>query len=228
MAATLAHELNQPLTAAHNWLAAGRAMVATVPDVPAEALEALGEGRGSILKAGEIIRRIRKLVAGGAVARGDEELADVIEEAVALLKSADGGEGVVLEVEVPALRVSVDRVQIQQVLLNLLRNASEAMRLCKEARIRVAAFGAGDSVEIVVSDTGPGLEDGFASEPFTPFRTTKANGLGVGLSICRTIVEAHGGRIWLKSEAGRGTSVHFTVPAAVRSALVDQGPARAA
>jgi two-component system sensor kinase FixL len=97
--------------------------------------------------------------------------------------------------------------------------------------IKVAAQGRDTAVEIVVSDTGTGLADGFANELFTPFRTTKSNGLGVGLSICRTIVEAHGGRIWLTSEPGVGTCVHFTVPratAAVSPASAENAPAYAA
>jgi two-component system sensor kinase FixL len=214
MAATLAHELNQPLAAAHNWLTAARALVADVPGVPADALEALGEGRATVLRAGEIIRRMRKLVAGGSVTQADEELGDIVEEAQSLLQDSEGDHDVVFEVDVPTLRISVDRVQVQQVLLNLMRNAVEAMRQSDERRIRVSAHPGSATVEIVVSDTGTGLAEGFADELFTPFRTTKSNGLGVGLSICRTIVEAHGGRIWLKSDPGCGTSVHFTVPRA--------------
>jgi two-component system sensor kinase FixL len=228
MAATLAHELNQPLAAAHNWLTAARALLADVPDVPADALDALGEGRATIMRAGEIIRRMRKLVAGGSVTRSDEELGDIVEEAQSLLRDSEGDHDVVFEVDVPLLRVLVDRVQIQQVLLNLMRNALEAMRQSDERRIRVAARAGGATIEIVVSDTGTGLAEGFSDELFTPFRTTKSNGLGVGLSICRTIVEAHGGRIWLKSNPGCGTAVHFTVPRAVSIPLPVTGEGDAA
>lgn len=214
MAATLAHELNQPLAAAQNWVSAARAMIASVPGVPAPALEALAEGRATILRAGEIIRRTRKLVAGGAISRTSEGLAALIEEAFGLLKVSEGNRDVVFEVALPSVRVSVDRVQIQQVLLNLMRNGLEAMRQSDERRLRVEARSDGAWVEVVVSDTGSGFEEDMEDALFTPFRTTKADGLGVGLSICRTIVEAHGGRIWVKSVPGSGTSIHFTVPLA--------------
>jgi two-component system sensor kinase FixL len=211
MAATLAHELNQPLAAALNWVSAARVMVAAVPGVPPQAVEALGEGRATIHRAGEIIRRIRKLVAGGDVAREPEDLRALVDEAFGLLKAGDENTGVRFEVAVPLVRVFVDRVQIQQVLLNLMRNALDAMRESDERRLRIEAQDHGASIEIVVSDTGCGLPEGAADDLFTPFQSTKADGLGVGLSICRTIVEAHGGRIWLESVPGSGTRVHFTV-----------------
>lgn len=221
MAATLAHELNQPLAAAQNWVSAARAMVARVPGVPAQALDALGEGRATILRAGEIIRRIRKLVAGGAVSQASEDLGTIVDESLDLLKVGAGNRDIVFEVALPPVRVFVDRVQIQQVLLNLMRNSLEAMRRSEERRLKIGARIDGGWAEIMVSDTGIGLEDTMEDTLFTPFRTTKADGLGVGLSICRTIIEAHGGRIRVTSVPGSGTCVYFTVPMAAPGSGTD-------
>ena len=116
--------------------------------------------------------------------------------------------------------VLVDRIQIEQVLLNLLRNASEAVAGCQRQKIAVEAVARGGRVEVSVSDTGSGLAAEVADRLFEPFVTTKSDGLGVGLSICRMIVEAHGGRLWTEANPGGGTIFRFALDEVVE----DDGP----
>ena len=117
-----------------------------------------------------------------------------------------------LEVAVPA--DAVDRVQIQQVLLNLIRNAVEAMEESPRRELSVRVGAADGMVQVSVTDTGPGVAVGVAAQLFQPFVTTKPDGMGIGLSVCRTIIEAHGGRLWVEPNPDGGSRFHFTVPVA--------------
>ena len=118
--------------------------------------------------------------------------------------------------------VLVDKVQIQQVLLNLIRNAVEAMAGSERRELTLSSAPADeDLVEILVTDTGPGISDGVAARLFQPFVTTKEHGMGVGLSICRTIIESQGGQIWSTANPGGGTVFHLTVPQASAEELAD-------
>jgi two-component system sensor kinase FixL len=138
----------------------------------------------------------------------------VIEESIALAmvarKQADLK--ISLELEGSALTALVDKVQIQQVLLNLIRNAAEAMEGQPRQEIRLVSRRAGTDAEISVIDSGPGLAPEVSAQLFQPFVTTKADGMGVGLSICRTIVEAHSGRLWCEENPSGGTIFRFTLP----------------
>jgi len=154
---------------------------------------------------------------GGATEQRPEDLPAVIEEAVALasasVKTADVALGTRLDPD--AVRVAADRVQIQQVLFNLVRNAVEAMQQSPRREVMIAtAPGAAGLIEISVADTGPGLAPEVRANLFRPFITTKGNGMGIGLSVCRSIVEAHGGRLWSEDNPAGGTVFRFTLPRA--------------
>jgi two-component system sensor kinase FixL len=215
MAAALAHEINQPLSAISNYLKGGqRLLEEEKPD--SRALPAMARAAEQSLRAGEIIRRLREFVARGESERHVESLGKLIEESAALglVGARERGATVRMAWDPAADRVFVDRVQVQQVVINLLRNALEAMEGCEPKELRVATSLAGGGMSLVsVSDTGSGISPAIADRLFQPFVTTKgAQGMGVGLSICRTIVEAHGGRIWTEPNTPAGTIFNFTVP----------------
>lgn len=215
MASALAHELNQPLTAISNYL---RGCLHILPRLQGpegrDIAEAVEEAADQALRAGRIIRSLREFVSRGESRRRTENLPQLIEEAsaLALVGAKEKGVRVSFHLDPGVPSVWVDRVQIQQVLLNLFRNAVEAMEGAPRRELSVTAGAAtGDVVEIVVADTGPGLDPAIASSLFQPFLTTKENGMGVGLSICRTIVEAHGGQIAAAAQPGGGTVFRFTL-----------------
>jgi two-component system sensor kinase FixL len=216
MASTLAHELNQPLTAAASYLkGASRLLDGGKPaDIPTVrgAVESAAE---QALRAGQIIRRLREFVARGESDRQMEDIRSLLEEtsALALVGSRETGIRFSLEVQAGVPAILADKVQIQQVILNLMRNAMEAMQDCKTRDLTVAAFLTGEGmVQIDVRDTGSGIAPDILPQLFQPFVTSKAHGMGVGLSISRTIIEAHGGRLWAESRPLGGTIFHLTLP----------------
>jgi two-component system sensor kinase FixL len=177
--------------------------------------EALGKAADQALRAGHIIRRLREFVARGESDRRVESLAKLIEDAstLALMGARENGIAVSFRLDPKADLVLADRIQIQQVLVNLIRNAIEVMTdTANERRLEIGSVAAaGELVEISVSDTGTGLAPDVARHLFQPFVTTKRKGMGLGLSICRTIVEAHGGKIWVDDRPGGGTVFRFTL-----------------
>ena len=221
MAAALSHELNQPLTATSNYLAAAvRLLDAPAPDL-ARIRHAVTLANQQTQRSGEIIRRLRTFVTRGPVVRAPENPARLIEEAsaLALLGAKDRAIAVQLVHQGNLPLVVADRVQIQQVLLNLIRNALEAMGDTATRRLTVTAKTCGEMVEISVADTGSGVPPSIGEQLFQPFVTTKDDGMGIGLSVCRTIVEAHGGRIWAEENPDGGTIFRFTLP------IAEQDPA---
>lgn len=216
MAAALAHELNQPLTATSNYLkAATRLMSGEHPDL-AKVRQAMDLAVEQTLRSGEIIRRLRDFVARGEVARAPESMAKLIEEAsaLALVGAKERGIKVLISTDPSLPRVMVDRVQIQQVLLNLIRNAVEAMEQQAVRELSVRTAQNDDTIVIAVADTGAGMSAEVEAKLFQPFVTTKRDGMGIGLSVCRTIVEAHGGRLWMERHPSGGTVFRFTLPTA--------------
>ena len=216
MASTLAHELNQPLTAIANYLESARDLLKE-PDPERLALvrEAVDEGAAEALRAGHIVRRLRDFVPRGEVEKKVENLPQLIDEAarLALIGARERGVRSFFDLDPAAARVVVDRVQIQQVLVNLLRNAVEALDDCVVRDITVSSRReARGMVRITVTDTGKGLDP--SVELFQAFSSSKDSGMGLGLSICRTIVEAHGGRIWAEPRPGGGTVFQFTIMSA--------------
>ena len=214
MASALAHELNQPLSATANYVQGSLRLLDHMPidrELIKEALTIAGE---QMFRAGDIIRRLRDFVSKGETDRRIENLSQLLTEAGALAMVGAKDQGVTLrfDIEPDISLVVVDKVQIQQVVLNLMRNAIEAMNGAPRRDLNVAAKPAPDSmVEVSVRDTGPGISDEIAAELFQPFVTTKQNGMGVGLSISRTIIEAHGGRIWAEPNSRGGTVFRFTL-----------------
>ena len=216
MASTLAHEINQPLTAITSYLRGCQRLLDRIDNESAPMLrEALGKAADQALRAGHIIRRLREFVARGESDRRVESLAKLIEDAstLALVGARENGITVSFRLDPKADLVLADRIQIQQVLVNLIRNAIEVMtETANDRRLEIASVaGSGELVEVSVSDTGAGLAPEVARHLFQPFVTTKRKGMGLGLSICRTIVEAHGGKIWVEDRRGGGTVFRFTL-----------------
>ncbi len=218
MASTLAHELNQPLGAISNYTRGCRRLLAKADEQAiARSQEALDRIAEQALRAGQIIRRLREFATSGETDRRLESVAQLIEEARALALIGARRHGLVFKVTLdPKVRaVMADRVLVHQVLVNLMRNAREAMRRSPRRELTVAVrMLPGDMVEIAVSDTGPGIADAIADRLFQPFVTTKPRGMGVGLSICRTIVETHGGHLTAERNAAGGATFRLTLQAA--------------
>ncbi|MFC4169067.1 PAS domain S-box protein [Teichococcus aestuarii] len=225
MASALAHELNQPLTAIASSTRAALRLLEASPGhavLPPRVLEALQRAASQSLRAGQIVQRLRDFVMKGEVEREPVLLRDIIGEAreLALLGVAHHGVEISIQLDQDLPPVLVDRVQIQQVVLNLIRNAVEAMSEAggQPCRLTINATrrGAG-MLEVAVRDTGPGLSPAVEARLFEPFVTTKRGGMGVGLSICRSIVEAHDGRLWSEPNPGGGAVFRFTLPLLVPS-----------
>tara|TARA_R110000868_G_scaffold192504_22_gene437024 strand:- start:1235 stop:2386 length:1152 start_codon:yes stop_codon:yes gene_type:complete len=215
LASALAHELNQPLTAIANYMEAGRDLLAAPGDLDRAMLgEAMDESARQALRAGEIIRSLREFIKRGETLRQPEPLRNLLAEGAALAFIGTDSRGIDMDVQVDRHvdLVLANRVQLQQVIINLVRNAVDAMQDSPARILRLSAAPADDGkVEVVVADSGPGLDPAMSRTLFTPFTTTKANGMGVGLSISQTIVEGHGGRIWATPSQWGGTAFHFTL-----------------
>jgi two-component system sensor kinase FixL len=217
LASSLAHEMNQPLTAIANYCEAARDMMGgEISEGTAQLIrEAMDEAAREAIRAGQIVVRLRQFMSHGDMERRPEFLPRLITEAnaLALVGSREHGIEVRLQLDPEADEVFVDRVQIQQVLVNLIRNAIDAMI---DSPTRILAIRAearpADFVTLSIEDTGSGIGEGMADQLFQPFVTSKPAGMGIGLSICRTIIEAHGGRIWFEARTGGGTIFRFTVP----------------
>ncbi len=223
MAAGLAHEVNQPLTAIATYAQACQRLIATRGSATDEIAMALDHIGAQALRAGEVIRRLRQFVKNREVRR---ELLDAnrLLDDVLMLAQTDArhhGVRIVLERASKALQVQADAVQIQQVILNLVRNSIDAMLEVPEARREIllrAGLDAEGDVELMVADRGTGVDPGVTAELFDPFFTTKQGGTGLGLSISRSIVRAHGGKLWCSANPGGGARFFFTLPAVPASA----------
>jgi signal transduction histidine kinase len=229
MAAALAHELNQPLTAVGTTVGAIELLLKDtskpVTEVTRErVLRAVRQAETQAVRAGDIIRRLRRFVSRGEVDAKPEDLRALIEDAVALALPNAGSAGVTVRVSVEpdAEGVFADRVQVQQVIVNLVRNAVEAMRVQESAKIiTIDATAEAGMATVRITDTGPGLAPDVAARLFSAFFTTKSEGMGVGLSICRHIIETHGGRMWCEPSDGGGADFRFTLPIGDRAAGYD-------
>ena len=216
MGSALAHELNQPLGAIGNYLTGSRRLLAELAGPAAAKIEgALEKAAEQTLRAGNIIRRLRDFVSRRETERRVESLAKLVEEASALGLVGARERDVALRFELDSRcdRVLADRVQIQQVLVNLLRNGLDAMADTTRRELTVSSRRTEDGMlEISVADSGPGISPVAAARLFEPFFTTKPSGLGVGLSISRGIVEAHGGEMHAENKVGGGAIFRFTLP----------------
>jgi two-component system sensor kinase FixL len=215
MASTLAHELNQPLTAVVSYLNGSRRLLTGSDNLQTLMIrDAIERAAEQALRAGQIIRRLRQFVTRGESERHLESLTKLIEEAgaLALIGIKESGVRVGFKLDPRTTFVLVDKVQIHQVLLNLIRNAIEAMQETTRRVLTIATNQRDGAIaEISVSDTGPGIAPAIAAQLFQPFVTTKPEGMGVGLSISRTIIEAHGGHLWAEPDPDGGTIFRMTL-----------------
>ena len=215
MSAAILHELTQPLTAIMNFVASARRIINKDPDAqPERLIMALDKVGQQAERATDVMQSLRRLYRGGKPEPRVQELNAAVEEACTLGLMSDTPPGMVSEIDLarglPA--VYIDRVQIQQVVINLLRNAAEAMA---DADARVLTVRTAEvnpnTVQVSVADTGPGLSEEARRRLFQPFVTTKSTGMGLGLTICQTIISEHGGKLWAEANPGGGTVFHFTL-----------------
>ncbi len=230
LAGAFAHELNTPLGAALNNAAAARRFIARGPAGVDEAVACLNDIIEDVRRAGEVVKRIRSVLRRDAPAESTVDVAKVIHDAVRLVdtEARDGDVSLSTELAPDLPTVQGDEVQLVQVLLNLLLNAVHALRGVPRdgRRVSIAAVPADRGLDIQVRDTGPGIPVENAEKLFEPFFTTKAGGLGLGLAISRSIVQSHGGRLWVEPGQDRGTVFHVFLPtsqAAASTARADHG-----
>jgi two-component system sensor kinase FixL len=225
MASALAHELNQPLSAIANYLKGAKRLLDGRTDSDANVVRgAMDKAAEQSLRAGQIIRRLRDFVARGESERRVESISKLIEEAsaLALVGAKEHGLRVRMQIDPTYDTILADKVQIQQVLLNLFRNAIESVAQGERRELLVSTRPDGRGMlEVSVADTGPGIDPEIASQLFQPFITTKPQGMGVGLSISRTIIEAHGGQIWTELNPGGGAVFRFTLRALTKEDIGD-------
>ena len=219
MASALAHELNQPLAAIVNYVQAARRLLqAQETPIPSKVTDAMDKAVAQAARAGEIIRHLRSFISKGDSERRVEDLNKVVEEATALglVGAKESGVSVRWALHREPLSVIIDKVQIQQVVFNLVRNSIEAMaeHPLPHDLLVSTDLADGATAQVSVSDTGPGLAMKVQTQLFQPFITTKEKGMGLGLSICRSIVDTHGGRLWAAANPERGVTFQFTLPLA--------------
>lgn len=218
LASSLAHELNQPLTAITSYCQGAADLLEGEldPERVEMAKEAMRDTAEQALRAGQIVRRMRDFLSHGETEHHIESLSQIITEAnaLALVGSREYGIDVQINLDQDADAVFVDRIQVQQVLFNLIRNAIEAMIGSPVRSLTISSEADADLVTVCIEDTGSGISESLAPQLFQPFITSKQTGMGIGLSICRTIIEAHGGRIWFEPRADGGTIFRFTLPTA--------------
>ncbi len=224
MASAMAHELNQPLTAAASFMKGCLILLKRKPLDEARLADMISQGADQALRAGQIIRRLRDFVSKGEAERRIESLPQLLEEAgaLAMIGARERSVRPRYDIDPRISLVLADKVQIQQVALNLIRNGMEAMEESASKDLVVGARPTGDDmVEVYVSDSGHGITPQAAEQLFQPFMTTKARGMGIGLSISRTIIEAHGGRIWAEPNPSGGTIFRFTLSSVQEEELTD-------
>ncbi len=231
MAAGLAHEINQPLSAIVSYARGCARRLESGDARPADLLPVIDEISGQALRAGEVLRRIQEFVRHTQLPRSSVDLNGLVREALRFAEVEARQQSVALRLDLSAasLTVEVDAIQIEQVILNLVRNGFEAMSAdgatARRLTIETGRTADGD-VEVAISDTGAGIPSTIAGRVFDPFFTTRTDGLGLGLSISRSIVESHGGRLWTTPNPPRGACFRFTLPAA--SGQTGQGASHAA
>ena len=215
MASGIAHELNQPLTAIMNYARAARRHLDRSEPDPAPIADLVDKAGQQAERAAEIIKRLRRFIRQDESERRLEPINAVVEEAaaLALIGASDHHIELIFDLNDSLPPVLIDRIEVQQVVLNILRNAIEAFVGPGDRKIRVSTGAVGsEKVRVDIRDNGPGLAPEIADDPFRPFQTTKEDGLGIGLAISRTIIDAHGGRLWAKNLPEGGAAFCFSLP----------------
>jgi signal transduction histidine kinase len=227
IAAALAHELNQPLTAITNSLGAAKRLLARGSFIENDpATEAMDEAVQQSLRAAQVVSRLRNFLIRGETETRCENVSAMVDEARALALIGPTASGVEIRVllDPEAPHIVANRIEIQQVLINLMRNALEAMAGMDRRKLWVTTtLRRPDLVEFAVADSGPGIGADMAERIFEPFVTTKRDGMGIGLSICRSIIETHGSRLQFEPNPDGGTIFHFTLPAVLPDRERDAG-----
>jgi two-component system, LuxR family, sensor kinase FixL len=221
MASALAHELNQPLSAVTNYLRGSKRIIKNISDERAAVVsDALDKASEQALRAGQVVQRLRQFMAHGETEKRVESIKKIVEEAsaLALMVAKEQSVRVSFVLDPAVDSVLVDKIQIRQVLLNLIRNAFEAMQNSDRRQLVISTVPApGGMTAVTVADTGPGIASDVMAKLFQPFVSTKARGMGVGLSISRTIVESHGGRITCEPDPNGGTIFRSTLRGATEA-----------
>ncbi len=219
MASGLAHELNQPLSAISTYCQAGLRIIETLEDKPDKLAHALEHASIQSQRAGQIIRRMRRFTGKGVVRRKPIDINQVITNALGFIESELKRKDIKLDLDLAADLPAAfgDEIQIEQVILNLLHNAIEAMFSASDRprMLRISSkHSAADTLQVSVHDSGPGLDAATVDSIFDTFYTTRKNGMGLGLAISRSIIEAHGGKLWADTTTPGGATFHFTVSTA--------------
>ncbi|MYK27948.1 MAG: PAS domain S-box protein [Gammaproteobacteria bacterium] len=215
MGSALAHELTQPLSAIVGFVEASAALLDQGGgEVPEKVREHMEQAVVQSLRAGDVVRLLREFTARGETERSVNDINVVVEETfrLATLGTAADGIDVKLDLAADLPPVLIDQVQIQQVVLNLVRNSIDALSDSEAPAITLETVAGRERVEVVVRDNGPGISPDVRERVFEPFVSTKPDGIGIGLSICRTIIEAHGGRIEVEAGTECGAAFRFSVP----------------
>ena len=217
LSASIAHEINQPIGAAITYADAGLRWLDAHPPNLEEVRQAFGVILESSIRAGEVMGRIRALIRKAPLQKASLVINEVIQEVVALTRREAEKNGISVQTQLAESLPAIhgDRVQLQQVVLNLLINAIEALSGTSGGQLELLVSTAKSDSGVVVSvrDSGPGLMPESVEQLFDSFYTTKPGGLGMGLSICRSIIEAHGGRLWASANEPRGAVFQFTLVA---------------
>jgi two-component system sensor kinase FixL len=226
MASTLAHEVSQPLTSATNYINACAGLLRRKGEGYEDVLAMIEHASRETLKAGEIIRNMRSFIVSGKIAGQRENLRTMVDRAVSSL-TYSGRTDIELATTIPMnVFVVADRVQIEQVFSSILLNACEAQGSAGERRVTISSVCLEGEVVVRIEDNGPGISRDALDHMFEPAFTTKKGGMGLGMSICRMIVEAHAGKIWAENAAGGGGAFNLSLP--VAEELDDKGPRRIA
>jgi len=222
LSASITHEVNQPITAAVTYASAARRWLSAEPPNFRKVDDALADIIEAGDRAGEVVGRIRALIKKAPARKGAVAINDAILEVIALTRTEAANNSVSVRTQLAEglPRIQGDRVQLQQVLVNLIINAIEAMRDVgeEERELLISSRNEPDGVSVEVRDSGPGFAQATLDRVFEAFYTTKPSGLGLGLSICRSIIEAHGGRLWANANLPRGASFQFALPAIANTA----------
>jgi two-component system sensor kinase FixL len=216
MAAGIAHELHQPLTAITNYVQTSRDLLGDLEGPRMlTVFEAMDRAVEQCQRAGQVIHRLREFMGKGKTRRDQQDINAVVEEAtaLALVGATESGLEVNLDLDKELPAVFIDRIQIQQVIANLIKNGLDAMAHSNVRKLTIRTSHAdGNGVQVEIRDTGPGIAPDVAARLFEPFVTTKPDGTGIGLSICRSIVEDHRGHLTAGENEGGGAVFRFTLP----------------